>query len=93
MKYTIELICDKGNTLREIEGTEKTARAYARNLLIKKGKEKWMAVIYKDHNGALTKVGKMYYYDYGDNGNWYFDGVHDLYKVKEDGSIRKILWK
>lgn len=89
MKYTIELVCRKGNTFREFDGTEKGARAYARNLLVKKGKELWDANIFENRSGLLTHVGKMYY----DHEKWYYDTEKDYYIVGTDGTIRKILWK
>lgn len=89
MKYTIELVCSKGNTFREFEGTEKGARFYAKNLVIKKGKDEWDANIFENRSGLLTHVGKMYY----DHEKWYYSTKKGYYTVNTDGSIRKILWK
>ena len=89
MKYTIELVWSKGNTFREFEGTEKGARAYAKNLLIKKGKDLWTAIIYENKSGWLNQVGKMYF----DHDKWYYSTEKGYYTVGADGSIRKILWK
>ena len=46
MKYVIELISYKGNTFHTFEGTEAEARIFARNLIIKKGKNDWIAIIF-----------------------------------------------
>lgn len=90
MKYTIELISPKGNTIREFDGLETGARRFARNSIIQRGTDDWMAIIYKgSYAKGLEEVGKVWY----DYDGWTFRKTKGKdYLMNNDGTLSKTKW-
>ena len=72
-RYIIEVAYWQGgkpSLIYEYTGTEKGAKRFARNILIKKGKKKWVADIYKKSVfdsliEGPQQIGRVYY-EYGE---------------------------